>query len=84
MIDYKVLGFLAAIFTTSSFLPQAIKTIKTKNTQGISLFMYAIFSLGVLLWLIYGFVINDLPVIIANAITLVFAIVILIYKIKYK
>lgn len=80
----SIIGFIAAIFTTSAFLPQALKTIKSKNTKDISLAMYLIFSIGVLLWLIYGIIINDLPVIIANAITLVFAIIILIYKIRYK
>ncbi len=79
-----VIGFLAAIFTTSSFLPQAIKTIRTKNTKDLSLFMYLIFSAGVTLWLVYGIVISDYPVIIANAVTLVFALIILGYKVKYK
>lgn len=84
MLNFKILGFLAALFTTSAFIPQAIKTIKTKNTKDLSLVMYLIFSLGVFLWLIYGIKINDLPVIIANGTTLVFAIIILVYKIKYK
>ncbi len=84
MDNYKFIGFTAAILTTLSFLPQAIKTIKTRNTKDLSLTMYSIFSIGVMLWFIYGIFINDLPVIIANAVTLVFALVILLYKIKYK
>ena len=79
-----IIGLLAAIGTTSSFLPQAIKTIRTKNTSGISLGMYSLFSFGTLLWFIYGIMGNDLPIIIANGITLVFAVIILVYKIKYK
>jgi MtN3 and saliva related transmembrane protein len=79
-----VIGLLAAFGTTVSFLPQAIKTIQTKDTSGISLSMYALFTTGTLLWLIYGLLSNSLPVTIANAITFVFASVILIYKIKYK
>ncbi len=84
METITLLGLLAAVFTTSSFIPQAIKTIRTKNTKDLSLTMYAVFSTGVLLWLIYGLFINDVPVIIANAITMVFALIILSYKIRYK
>lgn len=80
----SVVGFFAAILTTASFVPQAIQTIRTKNTKGISLLMYAMFSVGVLAWLIYGIANRDVPVLIANAITLCFALVILIFKIKYK
>lgn len=84
MSTITILGLIAAFCTTTSFIPQAIKTIRTKNTKDISLAMYLIFSVGVSLWLVYGLLINDLPVIIANAITLVFALIILIYKLIYK
>ncbi len=77
------LGFVAAILTTSSFLPQAFKTIKTKDTSGISLFMYSLFSLGTLCWFLFGLFSHNMPVLIANAITLVFAAIVLGYKIKY-
>ena len=79
-----VLGLVAAILTTSSFLPQALKTIRTKNTGGISLFMYSLFSLGTLMWLIYGWYSDNLPIMVANAVTLIFAVVVLFYKIKFK
>jgi MtN3 and saliva related transmembrane protein len=79
-----VLGVVAGILTTISFLPQVIKAWKTKQTKDISLGMYSIFVSGVALWLIYGFAINDLPVILANAVTLVLAGFVLIMKIKYK
>jgi len=79
-----MIGLLAASLTTISFLPQAIKVIKTKNTSDLSLLMYVAFTSGVFLWLIYGYLINDLPVMIANSITLVFAATILFMKIKYK
>jgi MtN3 and saliva related transmembrane protein len=79
-----VIGYLAAFGTTVSFLPQAIKTIKTKNTSGISLYMYALFTMGTLFWLTYGLMIHQLPVIVANAVTFTFACVILGYKLKYK
>ncbi len=79
-----IIGLVAAFCTTISFLPQAIKTIQTKDTSGISLSMYALFTLGTLLWFIYGIMSGSVPVYLANAITLVLAIIILSYKIKYK
>jgi len=79
-----IIGYLAAFGTTASFLPQAIKTIQTKDTSGISLPMYILFTVGTLLWLIYGIMSPSLPVAVANAITLIFATTILVYKIKYK
>jgi len=80
----QIIGYLAAFGTTISFLPQAIKTIQTKDTSGISLLMYSFFTLGTLLWLMYGIMSGSLPVAVANAITLVFASIILVYKIRYK
>lgn len=79
-----LLGLLAACGTTVSFIPQAIETIKTKNVSGISLSMYTLFTIGTLLWLIFGLLTSNLPVSVANAITLVFATIILVYKIKYR
>ena len=79
-----ILGLAAAFCTTASFLPQAIKTIQTKDTSGISLSMYSLFALGTLLWLSYGLITSNLPVAIANGITFIFAAIILGYKIKYK
>ena len=86
MIDFiiKYIGFFAAFCTTFAFLPQAIKVYQTKSTRDISLYMFLIFTIGVLSWLIYGLIINDLPVILANAVTLVLSFFILIYKILYK
>lgn len=80
----QLIGYLAAILTTVSFVPQALKTIRTKNTQGISLIMYIMFSIGVFCWLIYGIANKDIPIIIANGVTLCFAVTILFYKIRYK
>ncbi len=79
-----IIGLMAAFGTTVSFLPQAIKTIQTKDTSGISLSMYTLFTIGTMLWLIYGLMSNSLPVTIANAVTMLFASIILIYKIRYK
>ena len=75
---------MAAFGTTISFLPQAVKTIRTRDTSGISLTMYTFFTIGTLLWLIYGVLSTQWPVAVANAITFVFASTIMVYKIKYK
>ena len=86
MIDFilKYIGFFAAFCTTFAFLPQAIKVYKTKSTKDISLLMFLIFTIGVLSWLIYGLIINDWPVILANSVTLILSFFILIYKLRYK
>lgn len=78
------MGTIAAILTTASFLPQAIKTIKTKDTKGISTGMYSMFVVGVFLWIIYGIQIKDMPIIIANIITFILASIILGFKIFVK
>ena len=72
-----LLGYLAAVLTTASFIPQAILVIKTRNTDGLSFLMYAMFTGGVSCWLIYGFLNADWPLAIANLFTLIFAIIIL-------
>ncbi len=77
-----ILGYLAATLTTLSFLPQAVKVIKTKQTEGISLWMYIIFTTGVFFWFIYGLLSLIYPIIIANFVTLIFASIILFYKLK--
>lgn len=76
------IGLLAAVGTTSAFIPQVIQIIKTHDTKGVSLVMYIIFTLGIILWLTYGMLLNDIPIIVANTITLILAITILFLKIK--
>jgi MtN3 and saliva related transmembrane protein len=78
------IGLIAGILTTISFLPQVIKILKTKDTTSISLLMYIIFTTGVFLWLIYGILVKDYPVIIANFITFILASMILTLKIREK
>ena len=80
----NVLGYLAGFLTTISFIPQVVKIWRTKSVHDISYGMFAIFSLGVGLWLIYGIIIGATPVIIANAITLVLSVTILILKFHYE
>lgn len=79
-----ILGLIAAACTTVSFLPQAIKTIKTKHTKDLSLRMYLILTIGTFLWFVYGILTKNLPVILANGITLIFTTTILFVIIKYK
>lgn len=78
-----IIGFLAAIFTTVSYLPQVIKTLKTKETKDISMLMYIILSAGLCLWFVYGILLNDIPIIVANGITFVLASIVLLFKMKY-
>ena len=74
----EILGFAAAILTTVSFVPQAIKVIRTRNTDGISLLMYTLFTSGMSMWLIYGFIIGSRPMIISNSITALLSAIILV------
>jgi MtN3 and saliva related transmembrane protein len=83
MTTHDWIGSLAAILTTTSFVPQAWLTWQTKRTDGVSLGMYSVFTAGVALWLIYGAMIASWPITIANAITLALALFILVMKIRY-
>ncbi len=76
-------GLLAAFCSTAAFLPQVIKTWRTRSTKDISLVMFTVLIIGILLWLTYGIIIRDIPLIIANTITLVFAGTILFFKLKH-
>ncbi len=78
------LGFAAATLTTAAFLPQVIKTWRTRQTRDISLGMFLVLCIGICLWLVYGILRGDLPLILANAVTLVPAGTILVFKLKYK
>ena len=76
-------GFAAATLTTLSFVPQAVKTLRTRDTSGISAGMYATFTVGVALWLVYGFVLNSWPMIVSNIITLILSASILAMKLRF-
>jgi len=78
----EIIGFAAAIITTASFIPQAVKTLKTKNTAGISLIMYIFFTFGVSLWIIYGISVKDYPIILANGVSIFLSATILYTKIQ--
>lgn len=83
-MDYTaILGFSAAFLTTLAFVPQAVKTLRSRHTKDISFGMYTLFTLGITLWLLYGLVIQDWPIILANVVTLCLATTILVLKIKH-
>lgn len=76
-------GFAAAFLTSVSFIPQAVMTIRTRNTSGISRAMYSMFTVGVALWLVYGIALESWPMILANTVTLGLAATILALKLRY-
>jgi MtN3 and saliva related transmembrane protein len=78
------IGFVAATLTTLSFVPQALKIIRSKQTHGISLGMYLTFTVGIGFWLAYGFVLMSWPMIIANVITMTLSLTILALKLRYR
>jgi len=77
------LGAIAATLTTVAFVPQALKTIRTRDTRGISLGMYVIFTIGIVCWFGYGLLLHSWPMIISNAITFLLAATILALKLRY-
>ena len=80
----EFIGLVAAVLTTAAFLPQVYKTWKTKDVESLSLTMYLVFFIGILLWLIYGFLIKSLPVILGNAITAISGGFLIYFKLKYR
>jgi MtN3 and saliva related transmembrane protein len=84
-MDYiTTIGLAAAALTVIAFLPQLMKVWKTKSTKDISLGMFSIFCSGVFLWFVYGILMQDLPIMIANFLIFVQAFIILMFKVKYK
>lgn len=83
METVNIVGFAAGALTTVAFVPQVIKIWKSKHARDISMGTFAIFSLGVTMWLLYGIQLGAVPVILANAVTLVLSLTILFFKMKY-
>ncbi len=79
-----LIGFLAAVLTTASFVPQALHTFRTRDVSGISLVMYSAFTAGVALWLVYGLLLGAWPIVIANIVTLSLASSILVMNLRYR
>lgn len=76
-------GYLAAAMTTLAFVPQAVKTIRTRDTRSISLGMYIVFTAGIAMWLVYGIALNSVPMILANIVTFLLSATILGLKLKH-
>ncbi|TLX21875.1 SemiSWEET transporter [Thermomonas fusca] len=82
-MNLEWLGYLAATCTTLSFVPQAVKTIRTRDTSGISLGMYVVFTFGIVCWFGYGIFLDSWPMIASNAVTFLLAATILGLKLKH-
>ena len=86
MVNFNIefFGYFAALLTTLAFLPQLIKTLKTKKAEDVSLITLIMFLTGVLSWIIYGYKISSTPILIANIITFILNLLILIFKIIFQ
>ena len=84
ILNIEFFGYFAAILTTLAFLPQLIKTLKTKKAEDVSLITLIMFLTGVLSWIIYGYRIASTPILMANLITFVLNLLILIFKITFS
>ncbi len=76
-------GYFAGFLTTIAFIPQVLKTWKSKSASDLSLGMFSVFSLGVLCWLIYGILLAEVPIIFWNTVTLILALALLVMKLKF-
>ncbi|NBJ12690.1 SemiSWEET transporter [Microvirga arsenatis] len=83
MSGVELLGFAAAFLTTVCWLPQAFRTIRTKDTKSLSLFAQSIFTLGVGLWLVYGILVGSMPIILSNGVNFILVGLILALKVRY-
>jgi MtN3 and saliva related transmembrane protein len=84
MDTITIVGLIAEAFTTVALLPQLIKVWKTKSTKDISAGMFTLFYIGVFLWFVYGVYLKDIPIILANSLAFIQALIILIFKAKYR
>ena len=80
----QLLGLLAGSLTTAAFLPQVLKTWRSRSAKDLSLGMFSLFCLGVAMWLVYGLMVKDIPVIAANLVTLLLASTLLFFKLRFK
>lgn len=78
------IGYAAAVLTTFAFIPQVVKSWRTRSTDDLSSTMLVVFTAGILLWLIYGIAVGAMPVILANAITLVLSATLVVLKVRAR
>ena len=79
-----VLGTVAGVLTTAAFVPQVVKTWRTRSARDISGVMFVAFSIGVALWIVYGAMVRSAPVVVANSVTLLLALAVLVMKAKFR
>jgi MtN3 and saliva related transmembrane protein len=84
MDSATLIGYFAGFLTTFAFIPQVLKTWKSKSASDLSLGMFSVFSLGVLCWLIYGLILAEAPMVFWNAVTLILASALLVMKMKFE
>lgn len=84
MLSTDLIGYVAAILTSVSFVPQVFHTLRSRDVRGISLSMYSVFTAGVACWLMYGLVIGAWPIVVANSVTLLLASSILVMKLRFR
>ena len=84
VFHHEFVGTFAAVLTTAAFVPQVVRTVRTRDTRGISLWMYLMFCCGVALWAVYGAMLGSWPIIVANGITLLLGLVVLCYKLRER
>jgi MtN3 and saliva related transmembrane protein len=83
-ITFEIVGYLAGLCTAFCFMPQTIKTLRTHDVRSLSLLSYVFFTLGIILWTVYGIYLQSVQMIVFNLITLVFATSVLVMILKYK
>ena len=81
--NLDLLGYVAALLTTIAFVPQAVKTIRSRDTRAISLWMYVTFTVGIVLWFAYGVALSAWPIILSNMVTFALAATILVLKMRH-
>jgi MtN3 and saliva related transmembrane protein len=83
MTSVTIVGLVAAFLTTIAFLPQVLRTLRTRSTSDISLVMFSTYVMGILLWLVYGLLLGDVPLIASNAVTFLLSGTILLLKLRH-
>ena len=81
---FEIIGLIAAVLTTSSYVPQVYRTWKSKEAGDLSLTMYVVMFIGIVLWLIYGIYLNSLAMILANTVTALLTFSLIVFKISFK
>ncbi len=83
-VNLEIIGIIAAILTTSGFIPQVYKSFKTKNVDGVSITMYIVLLIGMLFWLYYGILINSFSIKLANIVSGILVLTLIVFRVLYK